>query len=57
MDPGVEDAIAADHPDRAAIRGNVIYWNFLPPDELDDLLKLYANTRHLDCILSIFAVS
>jgi hypothetical protein len=53
----VEDAIAADHPDRAAIRGNVIYWNFLPPDELDDLLKLYANTRHLDCILSIFAVS
>jgi hypothetical protein len=46
MDPGVEDAIAADHPDRAAIRGNVIYWNFLPPDELDDLLKLYTRISH-----------
>ena len=32
MDPGVEHAIAADHPDRAAIRGLVIYWNFLPPE-------------------------
>jgi len=46
MDPGVEDAIAADHPDRATIRGLVIYWNFLPPDELDELLKLYSRVSH-----------
>jgi len=46
MDPAVEAAIATDHPDRATIRGNVIYWNFLPPDELDDLLKLYAKVAH-----------
>ncbi len=46
MDPAVEEAIATDHPDRAAIRGNVIYWNFLPPEELDDLLKLYAKVAH-----------
>ena len=46
MDPAVEAAIATDHPDRAAIRGNVIYWNFLPPEELDDLLKLYAKVAH-----------
>jgi HKD family nuclease/superfamily II DNA or RNA helicase len=46
MDPGVEKAIAADHPDRAAIRGLVIYWNFLPPDELDGLLKLYSRVSH-----------
>lgn len=46
MDPGVEKAIAGDHPDRAAIRGTVIYWNFLPPDELDELLKLYSRVSH-----------
>jgi HKD family nuclease/superfamily II DNA or RNA helicase len=46
MDPGVEAEIAADHPDRAAIRGTVIYWNFLPPDELDELLHLYARVSH-----------
>jgi len=46
MDPGVEKAIAADHPDRAAIRGLVIYWNFLPPDELDGLLRLYSRVSH-----------
>jgi hypothetical protein len=46
MDPSVEAAIAADHPDRAAIRGDVIYWNFLPPDELEALLKLYARVSH-----------
>jgi hypothetical protein len=46
MDPSVEAAIAADHPDRAAIRGMVIYWNFLPPDELEALLKLYSRVSH-----------
>jgi HKD family nuclease len=46
MDPGVEAAIAADHPDRAAIRGLVIYWNFLPPDELEALLRLYSRVSH-----------
>lgn len=46
MDPDVEKMIAADHPDRAAIRGNVTYWNFLPPDELENLLRLYARVAH-----------
>jgi hypothetical protein len=46
LDPSVEKAIAANHPDRAAIRGTVIYWNFLPPDELDGLLKLYSRVSH-----------
>ena len=46
MDPSVEELIAADHPDRAAIRGEVVFWNFLPPDELDDLLKLYNRVSH-----------
>jgi superfamily II DNA/RNA helicase len=46
MDPSVEALIAADHPDRATIRGLVVFWNFLPPDELDDLLRLYNRVSH-----------
>lgn len=46
MDPQVEAAMAADHPDRAAIRGTVFFWNFLPPDELEALLRLYARVSH-----------
>src|SRR5207253_3223756 len=41
MDPDIEAAITADHPDQAALRGEVAYWNFLPPAELDELLRLY----------------
>ena len=39
MNPAIEARIAADHPGLA--RGKVFYWNFLPPDELDELLRLY----------------
>jgi hypothetical protein len=41
MDPNVEARILADHPEEKKLRGEVGYWNFLPPDELDDLLRLY----------------
>lgn len=41
MDPKVEKMIIADHPDQEKLRGTVQYWNILPPEELDDLLKLY----------------
>jgi superfamily II DNA or RNA helicase len=37
----VEDAIVKDHPDQKPIRRTTGYWNFLPPDELDELLALY----------------
>ena len=42
LNPEIEAKIIADHPDRAALRGKVIYWNFLPPEDLDVLLRLYA---------------
>jgi superfamily II DNA or RNA helicase len=41
LNPEVEAKIVADHPDHQPLRGKVIYWNFLPPDDLDDLLRLY----------------
>jgi hypothetical protein len=46
MDPAVEKKILADHPDQAPLRGKVSYWNFLPPKELDHLLKLFQRVAH-----------
>ena len=42
LNPEIEDQIIADRPDEKKIRGTVSFWNFLPPDELDNLLRLYA---------------
>ncbi|HSW13228.1 MAG TPA: helicase-related protein [Solimonas sp.] len=41
MDPEIEARIVADHPDQKKLRGETAYWNFLPPDELDELLRLF----------------
>ena len=46
MNPAIEQRIVADHPDQTDLRGTVGYWNFLPPDELDDLLRLYNRVSH-----------
>ena len=41
LNPEVEERMVADHPDQRPLRGNIIYWNFLPPEELNELLTLY----------------
>lgn len=41
MDPEIEARIVADHPGQKKLRGETAYWNFLPPEELDELLRLY----------------
>ena len=46
MDPETEQQILADHPDQQGIRGTIAYWNFLPPGDLDRLLKLYTLVSH-----------
>jgi hypothetical protein len=46
LNPRVEEKLVSDHPDQAALRGSVAYWNFLPPDELNDLLRLYQRVAH-----------
>lgn len=46
MTPAIEAQIVADHPDQKDLRGTVAYWNFLPPDDLDELLKLYGKVAH-----------
>ncbi len=46
MNPHVEERLLADHPDQKKLRGEVAYWNFLPPKELDSLLRLYSKVAH-----------
>ncbi len=46
LDPAVEARMLADHPEYKNVRGDVRYWNFLPPDELDELLRLYERVAH-----------
>ena len=40
MNAEIETTIKRDHPERK--RGIVNYWNFLPPDELKEILSLYT---------------
>ncbi len=42
MDPNIEAKLVKDHPHTKKLRGEIVYWNFLPPDELDNLLSLYS---------------
>jgi Helicase conserved C-terminal domain len=46
MNPEIEKRFVADHPEVKEIRGKVAYWNFLPPDEVDELLRLYNRVTH-----------
>lgn len=46
LNPEIEAQIIADHPEQKTIRGTAMYWNFLPPDELDNLLNLYQRVSH-----------
>lgn len=46
LNPEVEERLLADHPELADTRGTIIYWNFLPPDELEVLLHLYSRVSH-----------
>ena len=42
LNPEIEANLVKDYPKEATHRGHVIYWNFLPPDDLDDLLRLFG---------------
>jgi len=46
LNPEIEAQMIADRPELKDTRGTVIYWNFLPPDELDELLRLYRVVSH-----------
>jgi hypothetical protein len=46
LNPDVETRLIADHPEMKGLRGKIAYWNFLPPEELDVLLRLYRRVSH-----------
>ena len=52
LNPEAELAIVTDHPELAKDRGKVRFWNFLPPSELDVLLKLYSKVSHKTLLIS-----
>lgn len=52
MNPETEKKILADFPELVDSRGEVSFWNFLPPDELDELLSLYQRVTLKTLVIS-----
>ena len=52
MNPEIEKQLVADHPEAAASRGKVWFWNFLPPDELNEVLSLYTRVTQKTLLIS-----
>jgi superfamily II DNA/RNA helicase len=52
MNPDIEKKILAAHPDLKGTRETVIYWNFLPPEELETLLRLYNRVNRKTLVIS-----
>ncbi|MYH56305.1 MAG: helicase [Acidimicrobiia bacterium] len=52
MNPDIEKRLIADHPDTEKDRGKVAFWNFLPPDELNDILSLYEKVTQKTLLIS-----
>ncbi|MBK8710262.1 MAG: DEAD/DEAH box helicase family protein [Flavobacteriales bacterium] len=52
MNPEVEQQIVKDDPSQKDLRGKVEFWNFLPPEELEELLKLYERVTNKTVTIS-----
>jgi hypothetical protein len=52
MNPEVEERLATDHPELSLSRGKVRFWNFLPPDELNQILTLYTRVTQKTLLIS-----
>jgi len=52
LNPKVEEQIVNDHPEEADFRGQIIFWNFLPPDELNEILSLYRRVTDKTLMIS-----
>lgn len=52
MNPQIEAQMIADHPELQPLRGKVAFWNFLPPDELDELLHLFQRVTDKTLVIS-----
>ena len=52
LNPAVEERLLRDHPEVAATRRKVDFWNFLPPDELNAILTLYTRVTQKTLLIS-----
>lgn len=52
MNPAVERRIVEDHPEREGGRGRIRYWNFLPPDELNEIFSLYSRVMEKTSVIA-----
>ncbi|RME01325.1 MAG: helicase [Deltaproteobacteria bacterium] len=52
MNPEIEKRMIADHPEVAKSRGKVWFWNFLPPEELNEILSLYTRVTQKTLLIS-----
>ena len=47
-----EAKMIADHPHMKSLRGKIQFWNFLPPDELNQILSLYSRVTQKTLLIS-----
>ena len=52
MNPEIEKRIVANNPEATASRGKVWFWNFLPPEELNEILSLYTKVTQKTLLIS-----
>jgi len=52
LNSAIEEQLTSDHPEIAASRGKVWFWNFLPPDELNAILSLYSKVTQKTLLIS-----
>ena len=52
MNPEIEQRLVAEHPYATDDRGKVAYWNFLPPEELNQILSLYTRVTNKVLLIS-----
>lgn len=52
MNPEIEERILKAHPEQKGTRDTVVYWNFLPPEELETLLRLYNRVNRKTLVIS-----
>jgi superfamily II DNA or RNA helicase len=50
--PAIEKRLLGDHPGLAKTRSTIEFWNFLPPDELDSLLRLFQRVNNKTLVIS-----
>jgi superfamily II DNA or RNA helicase len=50
--PEIERILLTDHPRLADTRDRIEFWNFLPPDELDGLLRLFQRVNNKTLVIS-----